>query len=282
MTSRTPPPIDQGDTIIAVIGDWHGNTRWAVKTIEQIGAAGIRTAMHVGDFGLFRFPYSKPYLNAVEKAAAAADLTIWITDGNHEDHTWRLELETVNNGNPAKIRPHVWLLPRGHRWTHAGRSFLSFGGATSIDFLHRPKHSWWATEIVTEQDIERAAAGGYVDVMIAHDAPAPATLRVDHIRASNPMGWPLKSLMYAATGTHAMTRAYDAVQPRLFLHGHYHVHGAAVIDGRTIISIDQDGHTGNVVFLDLKTLEATWMDHEAAPNPSRLTSWEAAYMSPTP
>lgn len=281
MTARTPPPIDQGDTTIAVAGDWHGNEAWAVNTIRQIAAAGIRTVLHVGDFGLFRTPYSKRYLNTLEALCAELDVRIVITDGNHEDHDWRLELEAVNFGNPALIRPHIWLLPRGYRWTHAGRTFLSFGGAPSIDFMFRPAHSWWASEVVTELDVERAIAGGHVDVMIAHDAPEPATPKVDQIRASNPMGWPWKALAYAATGTHAMTRVYNGVLPKLFLHGHYHVNSSAVIDGRTIISLNQDGKWGNVVFLDLNDMTCRWMDGDAAAQARRLTSWESLYTSPT-
>lgn len=281
MTARIPPEIDRGDTRIAVAGDWHGNQRWAVKMVDLVGAAGIRTLLHVGDFGLFRAPYSKTYLNTLEKAAGAADVMIWITDGNHEDHDWRLELEAVNGGRPAKIRPHIWLLPRGHRWSHAGRSFLSFGGAPSIDFMWRGKGSWWASEVVTEQDIDRAIAGGPADIMIAHDAPAPATRAVDSIRASNPMGFPWKALSYAATGTAAMTRAYDGVKPKLFFHGHYHVHDFASVEGRRILSLNKDDGPGNIMTLDLLSLEVAWLEGSDVPRVRKAISWEKEYTSPT-
>lgn len=48
---------------------------------------------------------------------------------------------------PVSLSDHVTVLPRGHRWEIAGRSFVSLGGAPSVDYLQPFRHqgeSWWA------------------------------------------------------------------------------------------------------------------------------------------
>lgn len=272
------PPIDQGDTRIAFAGDWHASTNWVKFAIPVIAAAGVTTILHVGDFGFFRSSLAASYyLDTVEALCVEFGVTIWVTDGNHEDHAWRLELEQEYRGRPAPLRPHVWLLPRNHRWTHAGRTFLSFGGAPSVDYANRfPGKDWWAEEVVTEQQVDEAIAGGRVDVMVAHDAPNPATTQVDLIRASNRGGWPVKALAYAAEGEWKITRAYEAVQPRLFVHGHYHEDDAQTFDdGRQIVSLDRDFYAGNVIITDLTDLSYEWLNIPGAQGYVRkLRNWE--------
>lgn len=251
--------IDRGDTTIAVAGDWHGNTRWAVAALDGLGAVGpkIRTLLHVGDFGLFRDVRSGEFLDAVEVAAARNDIVIWVTDGNHEDHHWRLALQSTSNGQPSAIRPHIMLLPRGYRWSHAGRTFLSLGGAPSVDAQWRTAgKDWWPEEFISMPDAMRSVEGGAVDVMVAHDAPNPATPKVDRIRASNPHGFPDEAIRYAAAGAGVITAVFEEVRPKVFFHGHYHVTDYLVTStGQEIVSLNCDGFEGNLATLDLSTLE---------------------------
>ena len=283
MTTPAFPGHDRGDLVIAIAGDWHGNGRWAVTKLKQLGDAGVTTVLHVGDFGLFRTAWSKNYLDDIEHLAAKSGIVILISDGNHEDHHWRIELETANPGQPAAVRPHIWLLPRGYRWTQHGRSFVALGGAPSIDFYRRTAgRDWWLEETIAEADIERTIAGGPADIMIGHDAPAPATAKVDRIRNTNPLGWPAEALAYAARGTHAITRAYDAVRPRLYFHGHYHVRDQATLpDGRSIHSLHQDGSHGNVVLLDLVDLTVTDLPWAGSPTRApRALTWREMFETP--
>lgn len=128
------PGLPTTEKQVAVAGDWHGNTLWALKQLETMARHGITTCLHVGDFGLYRTPFWRRYLDTVDAAAAAHGITIAVTDGNHEDHAWRLELARKHGDSPAPVRDNIWLLPRGDRWTAVGRSFLSLGGAPSINF----------------------------------------------------------------------------------------------------------------------------------------------------
>ncbi|WP_162240761.1 metallophosphoesterase family protein [Leifsonia sp. Leaf264] len=275
------PSIDRGDRVIAVAGDWHASTAWVKQVIPKIAAAGVRTILHVGDFGFFRG--STPadhYLDTVSALCAKHDIEIWVTDGNHEDHAWRLELEAAYRGRPAPLRPHVWLLPRNFRWTHAGKSFLSFGGAPSVDYANRfPGRDWWSEEVVTERQVDEAIAAGHADIMVAHDSPNPSTSTIDLIRAGNRGNWPLKALAYAAEGEWRVTRAYDAVQPDLFVHGHYHEDDARSFDdGRTIVSLNRDRFAGNVIIVNLDTLDYEWLDVPGAQGYVRkLKNWDAAF-----
>jgi hypothetical protein len=272
------PPVDRGDTVIAVAGDWHARSLWATKAVRHAAEAGIKTILHVGDFGIFQFKYAEDYLDSVERAAAASDIVIWVTDGNHEDHELRLAYADLFGDQPAQIRPHIWLFPRGYRWTHANRSFISFGGAPSIS---RPKLSWWPEEMITEHDVARAIIGGRADVMISHDAPMPATRAVDQVRSTNPLGIPMNVLGYANLGAERLTRAYEGVSPGLLFHGHHHVKDSIRFpDGRRIFSLGKDSDDGNVAILDLTDLSVAWLNIESSHTPRQLLSWERAYRAP--
>jgi hypothetical protein len=45
---------------IAVAGDWHGNTAWAVRAVRRMAALlprdGPRVIVHLGDFGIWPGP----------------------------------------------------------------------------------------------------------------------------------------------------------------------------------------------------------------------------------
>ncbi|GAA1506063.1 hypothetical protein [Nocardioides humi] len=116
--------------------------------------------------------------------------------------------------------------------------------------------------MITPEDVKAVVAGGYADVMLAHDAPlAPYEVdRVAYIRTNNEWGWPDRALAYARVGAERMHDAFLGVAPRLFAHGHYHVSGETTVElpGRDydtrIWSLNCDGVGGNVRFLDLTTL----------------------------
>jgi hypothetical protein len=284
MTDYAPLVIDRGDTEIAVAGDWHGDVRWATKIIRQLGEAGVRTILHVGDFGFFRGKHYETYLNEVESVCAEFDIKIAITDGNHEDHHWRLELAAAGDGSPMPIREHLWILPRGYRWTHAGRTFLSLGGAPSINYnVARQGFDWFEEEILTAEEAAAAGRAGHAEVMLSHDAPSPASRRVEHIRATNPYGFSQERLSYASSGAYTLNQAYEAVRPDLLFHGHYHVHDDITLpDGRRIQALNMNGGAGNAAILDLDDLSVRqWFWQPPTPKKQAL-SWAEQYTTPTP
>ena len=146
-----------------------------------------------------------------------------------------------------------------------GRSFVSLGGAPSVDLHTRVEgRDWWPQEQMTQVDVDHTIAGGYADVMVTHDAPGPpwATRPVETILATNPMGWPNHALEYARIGRERVTEAFLGVKPRLLVHGHYHCSGELTMRlpgteyETTVWSLDMQGQAGNIRLLDLDTLTA--------------------------
>lgn len=239
---------------VGVAGDWHGNTRWALHALSELHGAGVHNVWHLGDFGLW--PGGGDYLDAVDDACARLEMKILVTPGNHEDYS-QLPGEP---GVTAWVRDRIAFLPRGHRFTINGWQVASFGGAPSIDFEHRVEGvSWWRAELPSEEEVDAAIADGPCDILLLHDSPdAPyATDAVSRILRSN-AGWSIRALAYASVGRERVSRLRAKLQPRMTLHGHFHVadnirHG----DGSWTVSLSADGMDGNLGILTLPPRRAS-------------------------
>lgn len=249
--------------MIGVAGDWHGNRRWALRCVQTFADSGIGEIYHLGDFGIWPGPSGRQYLLDLEAALVGQSMVMFVTPGNHEDYDQIAELPLMDLGHDLGavqwITDHIALLPRGHRWERAGWSFVSLGGAPSIDRWHRREGAdWWPAEAITDEDVAVVVEGGPAEVMLAHDAPdavlgTPAVASVLH---SNPLGWPVHALNYASQGRAHMTTAFLAVEPSLFLHGHFHVKDEARVEHfdhpTHVVSVDCDGAPeGNLVVVAL-------------------------------
>ncbi|WP_028644595.1 metallophosphoesterase [Nocardioides sp. URHA0020] len=257
-------------SIAAVIGDWHGDRSWANARLQSLGERGVSVALHAGDFGIWPGPSGKAFLQSVEKVCARYDIAVLVTPGNHEhwsriNQLWENPKNREADGErrPLYLTEHVAVLPRGYRWSMHGRSFVSLGGAPSVDFLSRRQgKDWWPEEQMTQEDVDRTIAGGYADVMITHDAPGPpwATRAVEDIVTTNPMSWTDRALSYATEGRDLVTAAFLGVAPRLQVHAHYHCSGQRTVTlsgagyDTEIWSLDCNGKAGNMRLLDLATL----------------------------
>ena len=269
------PPAVHGPVladVVAVAGDWHGDTTWALSCLNQASAAGIRIVLHAGDFGIWPGNSGAKFLRKINRRAADLDLVLLVTPGNHEnyDRIDRTPLTDRGDGfGPVRwIADHVGLLDRGHRirfTTTDGRDreFVSLGGGPSLDYADRtPGATFWAAEAITAGDVYRVAGGGHADLMITHDAPgAPwQTPAVAEICATNPMGWPDRALAYASEQRDLVTAAYEAVWPSLLLHGHYHARSHTTLinpeNGREmrIVCLPQQKQAANLVRVELSTL----------------------------
>ena len=242
---------------VAFAGDWHGNAPWGKLVLERLGERGITKLYHVGDFGLW--PNGYGYMHTINRAAEENGVEIWVTPGNHED--WSVLTEAFKrNPNEAvaltKMTSNIKWCPPGLRWEDQGVSFVSLGGAASIDRSWRKEgKTWWPEEFISLHDVARTVAGGYADIMLTHDAPLPGIRAVQEI-ANTPGNWRNDDLLYAHQGREVLTRAWDAVKPRFTVHGHFHVYGFELgeYDGRelNICSLAKECDRGNVVTLDLE------------------------------
>ncbi len=235
-------PVQDTDTArrgvtVAIAGDWHANTSWATRCLRHLHSLGVREVFQLGDFGIWPGQKGADYLDALQEVLDELGLRVVVTPGNHEDYHQIAQLSLENQddqeahagfealGAVMWARGRIALLPRGHRFTRSGWSFVSLGGAPSVDFEHRiTGQSWWIEEMITDDDVATVVAGGPADVMLTHDAPEPwyGTDMVAKI-IKTPLGRSAEVLAYAAEGRRRLDAAFQAVRPRVLVHGHYHV-----------------------------------------------------------
>jgi hypothetical protein len=212
---------------VGFAGDWHGNTAWAGHCVGAFANAGISRVFHLGDFGLWPGEDGKRYLQGLHDACDAAELTLFVTLGNHEDYDRVSRMRTDDSGwLYMDDYPLFRFAPRGHVWRSEGVLYASLGGAGSVDMRHRtPGKSWWPQEAITAEDVAalsanlEAVGGGRVDVMLTHDAPAGLIRRGMMPRPS----WITEEVeAYCWQGRVLLAEACDIAQPRSLLHGHWH------------------------------------------------------------
>lgn len=274
-----------GETQVAVAGDWHGNINWVQKAIPALARAvpGTQTILHAGDFWMHRSIKGRTYLDAIDFWCKRSGITrILVTPGNHEDWDYLDDEFAAMPGIPVPLSPYVSVLARGFRFTLAGTSFLSFGGAASVDYSRRRVgHDWFLTEAPTDADVAAAIAGGPVDVLLTHDTVNGGTAATESLLRTNPMGWPAEALVYSAESRNRVTEVWDAVGARLLLHGHMHVADRITLpDDRRVISLQRDEHDKNIGLLNLQTLAWEWVTGiGAAPRVRRTRNIEAQYLT---
>ena len=252
-TGLLSPPTGK----IAVAGDWHGDTRYALVSIAKAHALGVSTIIHVGDIGFFvdenhgitmsyerggRGGWSEPknFREQVQAALADAGMTLLFVRGNHdwpENEYSALPRDGVPGATWGLVGDNIAELPRGLRWVWEGVQFLALGGAASIDKWHKqPLGAWWDGEQVTVLEAEQVTADGSADVVIAHDAPGNSVPGLDwepNWDAVQRQWWKPEDTKrvfdgfkdgYAAGRKHRelLAGVLRSVQPAVWFHGHYH------------------------------------------------------------
>jgi hypothetical protein len=232
--------IDNG---FGIAGDWHVDLPWALKSIRTFHEAGVKDIFHLGDFGIFSDPDGEEYLASVSHDLRELGMRIFITAGNHEDYV-RINATPVSADGLQWLTGSIAVMPRGFRWMVSGRSFVSLGGAASINFPDLKEGiSWWREEAITAGDIYRLAAGGPADVMLAHDAPTGIPALEDSHRIKEK--WSEEGLAYSDESRRMMSAAVDIVHPKMFFHGHYH------LDYKEIVTMGESGSTFDVEFVGM-------------------------------
>lgn len=252
-----------------IAGDWHGNLPWAIKSLGEFHSAGITEALHLGDFGLFGDDDGIEFILTVNEMCAKYGITLLVTLGNHDNWVMFDAFVAIEDGqydgwlhNP--LFPNVLYAPRGHRWEREGVSFVSLGGANSIDRYGRVEGiNWWAGEQISYGDIYQTRAGGYADVFLAHDCPQGVNLFDTH-RSDDK--WSAEAVEYAQHSRVATRQAVDGVKPAMYFHGHYHHYLDQVTtltdeddvsyDLRTI-GMDKDDCDNNLGLLELPSMKFT-------------------------
>ena len=261
MNNRTLPE----ETRIAVAGDWHANHLWVQSAIPALHAAApdVRTILHAGDFGILPDKRGKGFLAAVDAQCQEMGIErVLVTPGNHEDWPRLVNRFASRPGEAIHLSDRVWALPRGFRFRLAGRSFMSFGGAASLDYAYRrARGTWWPEEMPTVDDVAAAIAGGPVEVLITHETLVGGTSKVEAVLRSNPQGWDEHALEYSRTSRRLITALWNGVRPDVLFHGHIHVADRIELPtGQRIVSLGSDGQRKNIGMLDLVDLAWSWID----------------------
>lgn len=296
----------RGDVLVA--GDWHGGASWATSVIRRAGAAGVPLVLQLGDFGFWHGDAGEGYLDLVELTCRQEGVTVAWLDGNHKDFTLLRRFPSDPLTGVRPVRPHVWHLPRGHRWEWSGRTWAALGGAVSVDrALRTPGVSWWPGETLTDAEAAGAAAGGPVDVLLCHDRPAMVALARGQApgswHRSAPPVWRRRDLDAADRHAALLQTVVDALRPSRLFHGHLHERYDLVVDPTpwagtchvTALADQTSGYDGNATLVrldrpDQRTRQAhTGQDAEARPpasmptrSPGPLTSGRRAQRSPRP
>ncbi len=245
---------DLAPTRIAVAGDWHGNSFHADRAIRHAAEQGAEAVLHVGDFG---YKFAPSFMAHVQRALEDTGLVLGFVPGNHDDYD-RLDALDADYGCTAiPMRPNVFYLPRGYRWTWAGVSFLALGGAHSVDRLWRARGEWWARETITIGEALNASLDGPADVMICHDVPDG--VRIPCIEG-NPHGFPESEIVAAQRHRELLRNVVNEVKPKHLFAGHYHCRLDAPLIGRDyrtdvhILDMDGGSMADNLMVVDLTRL----------------------------
>lgn len=263
MTTIPDLTLPGGESAVVIAGDWHGNVTWVQQTLPFLRRAvpEVKTVLQLGDFGFWPERPGQGFVQTVDYWARTTETRVLITPGNHE---WWSELDVLFAAAPGELiqlAEQVFVMPRGYRFTLAGREFVSFGGAASLDRADRaPLRDWWPTEIPSSEDVSRAIAGGATDVLLTHEAVDGGTALVEEVLRSNPLGWTHEELAYSALSRSRVTEVHRALHPQILVHGHIHLKAERQLDdGRRIYSLGADGDAGNLALLTLPDLRWTWL-----------------------
>ena len=282
---RQMAPLMASDETHVVIAGWHGNFDWVGKAIPSIArdTSGVRTILHVGDFGIWADVRGRKYLDAVDFWCARAGISrVLVTPGNHEDWNWLNNEFGSQPGKPVALSSVVEVLPRGYRIVIGNKTLASFGGAASVDFEMRSEGiDWFPSELPTEQDVARAVAGGPVDVLLMHETVDGGTPASEAVLSRNPMGWSPEALAYSSRSRSLVTRLWEGVAPKLLFHGHMHVADEITLpSGEQVISLGRDGQARNLALLELSSLTWRWLEGAPkTPRVRRTRDWETQFMT---
>jgi hypothetical protein len=252
-------------TLVRVLltGDAHGNTAWVVDhVLKQAKRQRCQLVCQMGDFGVwgdaegsdFWTPWTAPPRLRESPSGSSTATTKTST------LLYSLPLD-ADGRRPARER--IIHIPRGHRWTWAGRTMLACGGASSVDVMYRLPHvSWWPQEAITSAEVEACIAGGKADVLFSHDIQLDVKIEGAMYRNDPPM-----QVANAVYGNRlALQRIVDVTQPSLQVHGRWHVpKDQRIRRGREgpavrVVSLNCDSgaayySNGHCAVLDLAVLE---------------------------
>lgn len=203
---------------VLVAGDWHANPLHAIKVIDYAANNDVSEIWQCGDLGYWPiWDAGKEFLKRVSKRLDEYNIDLYFADGNHEHHPSlkpdsRFPFPLPNTLARIRYVPRGAFLPLG-----SGLRVMFIGGAVSVDRKWRtPGHDWFSAETLSIYQIQRILASSPVDIIVAHDAPAEAELKLMKDV------WPEEDIRLSNAHRGVMSGIAQVLKPSLWLHGHYH------------------------------------------------------------
>lgn len=206
---------------VLLAGDVHADYshfKYLVKTAVREGCAKI---VALGDFGYW--PNSKgsagDFVPRADQLVGKHGITLYWLEGNHEDFGALEKKVNLMAAEPQKMLPNTWYLGRGCQWEWSGRTFMSFGGAHSVDKEWRTEgFDWFAHELPSYEEQSFGLSRPKVDILLTHDGPYGTVPFIDEdndqFNDVYPENQENRKFIDALVG---------AVQPKALFHGHHHM-----------------------------------------------------------
>lgn len=205
---------------VMVVGDWHGDSNFAMMVLQRAKKFDARYVFHTGDFGLWDL--HDDFLNTLHDFLLSNDMFLVFADGNHENFNILRRLEKDSVTGLMRVTDRIFHAPRGYRLLVGDSVWMFLGGAVSMDQNSRMKNiDWFPDEVLTMDDISYALRPGTVDVMVTHDAPYDSpTLRKIYSRSNN--DWNANIVTQSDNNQKMLQKVVDLKNPHVLFHGHHH------------------------------------------------------------
>lgn len=217
---------------ICLAGDIHGNKNHAKNVFSEACHKNADLIIQVGDYGYgwhltqFKGTGGKvecDFTHFISDLVKETGIPFMWLDGNHEnfDHLYEtLPDFTPQEDGTFEMAPGVFYIPRGTRLEFGGVKFLVCGGAVSVDKRMRvPYVSWWAQEALTQEDVDKCARAGKVDVLLTHDFPWEGTIVDRHLDSY----WGEQAGYDTAHNRKLVSEILKNSGAKLQVHGHLHI-----------------------------------------------------------
>jgi len=190
---------------IAIVGDIHGEFGKLNTFINR--HKDINILIQAGDnayywSGISGYQEIKP-----------KNTKIYLVPGNHENFNLIEEQVGRRGKHPIEIEPNIFYCPIGSTLDINGFVIMFVGGADSIDKRYRtPNLSWWAQEILTDEDYDYIVSSvDKVDIIVSHTCPN---------------FFDVKEQLYYDQGydpsRYILDRIYTKYRPKHWFFGHWH------------------------------------------------------------
>ena len=206
---------------VLIAGDIHGDYHHILRLLEVARNHDCNIILALGDFGYFpNRKWSIEFLTLTNNACQKSGMNIYWLDGNHENHADIFQMTQGANDQSfltvmnETILSNLHYLPRGYVFDIDDVSFMSYGGAYSIDRSMRVKNISWFPEEMIDIEHLRSLPDQHVDILLTHDVPYGFDFGYD------------ETLQESITSTEIRLHLWELVQkttPYMCFGGHHHI-----------------------------------------------------------